>query len=162
MHARYVPGGTRDAVPFVIQESIVNAIRSVPTLTYAAAAQVVDAAIAAAEAEGVPVNVAVADPGGNLIVFARMDGAALMSGRIAQDKAYTVAAFNGLPTHRWYPMIADEPALLTGIVHTDRLVVFGGGMPIMVDDALAGAVGVSGGTAEQDVRISTAAAASVT
>jgi uncharacterized protein GlcG (DUF336 family) len=69
-----------------------------------------------------------------------------------------VAAFNGVPTADWYPMIKDEPALLTGIVHRDRLVVFGGGLPLHSDGQLVGAVGVSGGSAEQDILVATASA----
>ena len=77
-----------------------ESVTSVPTVTYAGARLVLEASIARATSIGVPVNVAVADPGGNLVAFARMDGAALLSGSIAQDKAYTVAAFLGIPTHQ--------------------------------------------------------------
>ena len=79
---------------------------------------------------GVPVCIAVADRSGALLAFARMDGAPQMSATIAQDKAYTVAAFAGLPTHQWYDLIKDDPPVLHGIVKTDRLIVFGGGVPI--------------------------------
>jgi glc operon protein GlcG len=131
-------------------------VRAVPTISYEAACRVVAAAAERAAAEGIAVCIAVADPGGNLVAFGRMDGAALLSAKIAEDKAYTVAAFNGVPTGEWYGMIKGEPALLTGIVHRDRLVVFGGGLPLTVDGALVGAVGVSGGSAEQDVLCATA------
>lgn len=139
-----------------------NDVRTVPTVSYDAARRVLAAAVERAEAEGIAVCIAVADPGGNLITFARMDGAPLLSAKIAEDKAYTVAAFNGVPTGNWYSMIKDEPALLTGIVHRDRLVVFGGGVPLTVDGQLVGAVGVSGGSAEQDVLCATAGAAALT
>ena len=58
-----------------------------PTITHDAARQVLEAAVASAVTLGVPVCVAVADPGGNLVAFLRMDGAPLLSARIAQDKA---------------------------------------------------------------------------
>lgn len=61
------------------------------------------------EALAVPVCISVADPGGNLVAFRRMDGAPLLSVRIAQDKANTVTAFNGLPTHSWYGLLENEP-----------------------------------------------------
>ena len=48
-------------------------------------------------------------------------------------------------------MIKDEPALLTGIVHTNKLVVFGGGIPLTVGGIIVGGIGVSGGTSEEDV-----------
>ena len=109
----------------------------------------------------VPVCIAVADRGGNLVSFVRMDGAPLMSAGLAQDKAYTVVSFNGLPTDKWWDIIGDEPPLLHGIVKTDRLIVFGGGVPITEGDTLVGAVGVSGGSAEEDVEIASAGAAAV-
>jgi len=73
-----------------------------------------------------------------------------------------VCAFNGMPTDAWYGAIKDEPALLAGLVHRDRLVIFGGGVPILVDGALVGAVGCSGGSAEQDAEVASAGAAAVT
>src|SRR5258705_10887140 len=100
------------------------------TLTLLGARVAVDAAIAHAQQLGVPVCVAVADRGGDMLGFARMDGAPILSTAIAQDKAYTVAAFNGMPTHEWWPVIESEPALRNGIVHTPRLVVFGGGVAL--------------------------------
>ena len=133
-------------------------VRTVPTVTYDAACRVVAAAAERAAAEGIAVCIAVADPGGNLVAFGRMDGAALLSAKIAEDKAYTVTAFHGVPTGDWFAMIKDEPALLTGIVHRERLVVFGGGVPLTADGKLVGAVGVSGGSAEQDVLCATAGA----
>ena len=105
-----------------------------------------------------PVNIAVVDLAGGLLAFVRLDGAPLLSGSIAQDKAYTVAAFSGVPTHAWFGLIEAEPALREGIVHRDRLVIFAGGVPVTVDGKLVGAVGVSGGTAEQDREIAEAGA----
>lgn len=131
------------------------------SLTYAGARAVLDAALAHATSIGVPVNVSVCDAAGHELAFARMDGAALLSADIARDKAYTVAAFLGIPTERWHDMIKDAPALREGIVHRDRLVIFGGGVPVTSERAVVGAVGVSGGTAEQDVDIARAAAAAV-
>lgn len=132
---------------------------NVPVLTLEGAQRVLDASLKHARSIGVPVCVAVSDRSGVLLAFARMDGAPHMSAAIAQDKAYTVAAFAGLPTHQWYDMIKDDPPVLAGIVKTDRLIVFGGGMPVMADGTLAGAVGVSGGSAEQDRAIAEAGAA---
>jgi uncharacterized protein GlcG (DUF336 family) len=105
--------------------------------------------------------VCVTDHTGDALATARMDGAALLSASIAADKAYTVAAFNGLPTHDWFDLVKDVPALREGIVHRDRLVVFGGGVPVRLGDEVVGAVGVSGGSAEQDREIAEAGAAAV-
>ena len=131
------------------------------TLTYAGARAALDAAVAHAETIGVSVNVCVADHTGDALATARMDGAALLSYSIAVDKAYTVAAFQGVPTHDWFDLIKGEPALREGIVHRDRLVVFGGGVPVRDGREVVGAVGVSGGSAEQDREIAEAGAAAV-
>lgn len=127
------------------------------TISFAAANRVLDAAVQEAEKLQVRFCIAVVDSAGNLLAYGRMDGAPLLSGQLAQDKAYTVAAF-GLPTHEWFEVIRDEPALLHGIVKTDRLIVFGGGTPIRVDGELVGAVGVSGGSSDQDRQVAEAAA----
>lgn len=132
---------------------------NVPTLSLAGAQRALDAGLACARSIGVAVCVAVTDRSGHLLAFARMDGSAPLSISIAQDKAYTVAAFGGLATHEWFDLIKDEPALLHGIVKTDRLIVFGGGAPVWSGGVVAGAVGVSGGSAEQDRSIAEAGAA---
>lgn len=128
----------------------------VPTLTLAGAQRALDAGVAYARSIGVAVWVAVSDRAGQLLTFARMDGAPALSASISQDKAYTVASFGGLPTHDWFDLIRDEPALLHGIVKTDRLIVFGGGVPVWSGGDLAGAVVVSGGSAEQDRAVAAA------
>ena len=130
-------------------------------LSLSAAQRIVEAAISAARSHGVAACIAVSDPAGEPIVTARMDGAPRLSAEIARNKAYTVASFKGLPTHVWWPVIADDPALVHGITHTPRLVIFGGGIPVQVDGALVGAVGVSGGSSEQDRDIAEAAASAI-
>lgn len=125
----------------------------------AAALRVSAAAAAHAESAGLAVCVAVADAAGNLVTYLRMDGAPLLSARIAQDKAYSVAAFNGMPTHEWWAAIKDHPALRAGITTRDRLVVFGGGLPLVAAGEVAGAIGVSGGTEDEDRTIAEAGAA---
>ncbi len=136
-------------------------VRASSTLTLAGAQQVLDAAATQARSSDVPVCIAVCDAAGILLAFARLDGAPTLSITLAQDKAYTVTAFNGLPTDQWYDAIQSEPALLAGIVKTDRLVVFGGGKPIHHEGVLIGAIGVSGGSAEQDTVIAAAGAAAL-
>jgi glc operon protein GlcG len=136
-------------------------LRQYRTLGQAEAARVAAACVAAATTLGVANCIAVADTAGNLLHFVRMDGAPLLCIGIAQDKAYSVAAFNGLPTDAWWGLIEREPALVHGLVKTDRLTVFGGGKPCLVDGELVGAVGVSGGSAEQDVAVAMAGAAAV-
>jgi uncharacterized protein GlcG (DUF336 family) len=117
-------------------------------------------AIEAAEAEAaeieVPMNIAIVDDSGVLKAFSRMDGAALLSIQIAQDKAYTAVGF-GMPTHGWHDFIKDDAPLADGApTGIDRLVIFGGGYPITVNDRTVGAIGVSGGHYSQDQEVAEA------
>jgi uncharacterized protein GlcG (DUF336 family) len=80
---------------------------------------------------------------------------------MAQDKAYTVAAF-GIPTHEWWDMIKGAPELANGLPKIDRLMVMGGGVAVTEDGQLVGAIGVSGGTADQDRIIAEAGAKAAT
>jgi glc operon protein GlcG len=130
-----------------------------PTATLAAAQRAVAAALEEAERLAVDICVAASDSGGHLLAFARMDRAPLLCIQIAQDKAFSVASFGGLPTGEWWRLLESEPALLHGIVKTDRLVVFGGGVPLVSEGRTIGGIGVSGGSSEQDVRIAEAGAA---
>jgi len=133
---------------------------TIQTLTLDGALAAIRASREKANTLGVPVCLAVVDRAGVLLAFERLDGAPALSIKLAQDKAYTVTAF-GLPTREWYPLIAQEPALLHGIVKADRLIIFGGGAPVTVDGQIVGAVGASGGSAEQDDLIASAGAAAV-
>lgn len=118
--------------------------------------RIIAAAEAKAVAIGVPMTVAVCDESGVLKALSRMDGAALLSVQVAQDKAYTAVGF-GMPTDAWHGFIKDDPPLATGAVGgIDRLVVFGGGYPIKVDDRVVGGVGVSGGHYTQDMEVAKA------
>jgi len=105
---------------------------------------------------GVPMVTAIVDESGNLKAFSRMDGAALLSVKIAQDKAYTAVGF-GMPTDEWYSFIKDDPPLLVGAPQISRLVLFGGGFPIKLGDEIIGGIGVSGGHYSQDMECAKAA-----
>ncbi|EPZ41037.1 MULTISPECIES: GlcG/HbpS family heme-binding protein [Alicyclobacillus] len=120
-----------------------------PAISQPIVVKMLEAACACAQDLGTSVNVAIVDDGGNLKGFIRMDDAPLLSGEIAQNKAYSASAF-GMPTSQWYPMLEKNPALLHGIVHTNRLTIFAGGLPILIEGRVAGGIGVSGGTGEQD------------
>jgi uncharacterized protein GlcG (DUF336 family) len=121
--------------------------------------------VAAAEAKatelGTPMVIAICDESGVLKAFSRMDGAALLSVQIAQDKAYTAIGF-GMPTDAWHPFIKDDPPLAEGAVGgIDRLVIFGGGYPITLVGQIVGAIGVSGGHYSQDMEVAEAGLAAV-
>lgn len=125
-----------------------------------AAAHACDAAVAHARSLGIRVNVAVCDASGTLLAFRRMHGAFLHSIDIAIDKAYTAASF-GFPTRQWMDLIGQDEALRIGLPLRPRLVVFGGGLPIRVNGAVVGGIGVSGGSAEQDERCAEAGLAAI-
>ena len=120
----------------------------------------VEAAAAKARELKLSMCIAVTDEAGNLKAFHRMDGAPMLSIGISQDKAYTSAAY-GFPTHGWFDFIKGDPPLLHGIVHTPRLVVFGGGYPIKEKGELIGAIGISGGHYTQDMECAQAALAAI-
>jgi len=109
-------------------------------------------AIKKARELGVRVSVAIVDEGGELKAFKRMDGAPILTIQIAIDKAWTAVSF-GIPTHEWYNIIKDNPPLAMGFPKIPRLIIFGGGFPIRYKGQVIGGIGVSGGTAEQDIEI---------
>lgn len=126
------------------------------TLTAEAAKKLVAAAEKKAEELKKPMVIAVCDESGNLKEFTHMDNAPLLGIQVAQDKAYTAISF-GIPTHEWFEFIKDDPPLLAGVVHTPRLVIFGGGYPISVDGQVVGGIGVSGGHYSEDMQVAEAA-----
>jgi uncharacterized protein GlcG (DUF336 family) len=128
-------------------------------LTLAAARTVIAAAQAEARAMRVAMTVAVVDSGDQLVAFERMDGADLVGITLARDKAFTALA-NRMPTRDIAP-VAQPGAEFYGYdsVAGGRTIVFAGGMPLERDGVLVGAVGVSGGSAEEDQRAVDAAVA---
>jgi uncharacterized protein GlcG (DUF336 family) len=131
------------------------------SITTEAAHQAIAAAEAKAAEMGTPMVIAIVDDGGTLKAFSRMDGAALLSVQVAQDKAYTAVGF-GMPSHGWHDFIKDDAPLADGApTGIDRLVIFGGGYPIKVDDQVVGAIGVSGGHYSQDQEVAEAGLAAL-
>ena len=117
-------------------------------------------AIAAAEEKateiGIPQNIAVVDAGGNLVAFAHMDGAWLGSVDISINKAFTARAFD-LPT-KDLGKLAEPGKPFYGIQFSNmgRVQILPGGIPLKAGDEIVGAIGVSGGTGEQDVKVAEA------
>lgn len=129
-------------------------------VSWQAAQKAVEAAAQKAVALGVKVNAAVVDAGGNLAAFARVNGAPLHSITIAEDKAYTAASF-GVMTSEFYDLIKESPALREGIVQRPRLIVFGGGLPIVSRGRVIGGIGVSGASEAQDEECARAGLAAI-
>ena len=87
------------------------------------------------------------DAAGDLLAFARMDDAFAESGLIAIDKCRNVVRFRGAPTDGLYEALAGEDAVVRGIANRPGIAALGGGVAIVVDGHVVGAVGASGGSA---------------
>jgi uncharacterized protein GlcG (DUF336 family) len=123
---------------------------------------IIDAAIEKAKKIGQPMNIAIVDGGANLAAFMRMDGAWIGSIDIAINKAFTAKAFdistlelggNSQPGEQFYGIHASNHG---------RVMIFAGGIPIKVNGQIVGAVGISGGSGEQDQAVAEAAVAACT
>jgi glc operon protein GlcG len=140
----------------------VVAIESVPNLTASGARLAIDAAVAEAGRLGVEVVIAVVDRGGNPLALLRMDAAPLFSVEVAEKKAWTAVAGRA-PTDAMRNVFIADPTLLHALApKVDRLMAVGGGAPVRVDGAVAGAVGVSGASEAQDQQIANAAVVPLT
>ncbi|MCP8467500.1 heme-binding protein [Pseudomonas sp. ZM23] len=109
------------------------------------------AALDRARELGIRVSIAVCDAGGHLIHLAHMDGVPAHTREIAIDKAYTSACF-GFSTSLWAARLDGMSRMvLEGLASRPRMILFGGGVPVLVDGCAVGAVGVSGGSELEDV-----------
>jgi uncharacterized protein GlcG (DUF336 family) len=131
------------------------------TVTLEDARRVIAAAEAKAAEIGQPMNIAVADAGGNLVSHVRMDGAWLGSIDISINKAFTSRAFdiqtkdlgdNSQPGNQFYGIHASNHG---------RIMIFAGGIPLSRDGQVVGSIGVSGGSGEQDQSVAEAGAAAL-
>jgi uncharacterized protein GlcG (DUF336 family) len=127
-----------------------------PPISLDRAQAVIQAAVAEARKRNWKVNIAVVDSGGNLVAFQRMDGAMLASIQIAEHKARAAATFRR-------PTKVFEDGI--NLMHLDYLLAFDGviasrgGIPLIEQGAIIGAIGCSGGTDSQDEVVSKAGAA---
>ena len=119
-------------------------------ITLELAAQMTQAAIDRAASIGALVSAAVVDRGGHLVHFQRMDEAEIAGPTLAVDKAFTAVAHR-IETAE-LAALTQPGADLWGLQANGggRYVVFGGGVPCWHDGLVVGAVGVSGGTADED------------
>ena len=127
------------------------------TVSRSEARQIVDAAAAAAESMSTRVTVAVVNESGVLKHLERMDGAPLVSVQTAINKAYAAAAIE-MPTDEFFAAIEPDAAAVASFATRPGLALIAGGLPLLVEGQIAGAVGVAGAmTGEQDRRIAEAA-----
>jgi uncharacterized protein GlcG (DUF336 family) len=128
-------------------------------ITLKDAKRIIEAAEKKAQEIGQPMNIAVADAGGNLVSHVRMDGAWIGSVDISIKKAYTSRAFDittkDLATH------SQSGGQFFGIHASNdgRIMIFAGGVPLKRDGKVVGAIGVSGGGGDQDHAVAEAGAA---
>jgi|SRR5580698_460548 len=134
---------------------------SVETVNLADARRIIAAAEKKAAEIGQPMNIAVADAGGNLVAHVRMDGAWLGSVDISIKKAFTSRAFDittkDLGTH------SQSGDQFFGIhaSNNGKIMIFAGGIPLKQGGKVVGAIGVSGGSGEQDHAVAEAGAAAL-
>ena len=119
-----------------------------PSITLAQAKQVADAALAPARENGWTMVIAIVDPGGHLVYLEKMDQTQVGSVGIAQQKAYSAAIYKR-PTKMFQDRLASGGAGLLVLRLKDAIPVEGG-VPIVVDGKLIGALGVSGGSSAED------------
>lgn len=125
------------------------------------ARRVISAAEAKADELGIPQDIAVVDTGGHLKAHVRMDNANIGSIHISINKAYTAIAFQCQTKDLTDITRMDQDLYGLSDAHGGRLVVFPGGIPLVRDGAIVGAIGVSTGTIEQDQAVAAAGAAAL-
>src|SRR5262249_57994915 len=121
-------------------------------LSYEGAQQVLNAALAKATEMRVPQCISVVDSGGHLLAFARMDGAFAMSMQTSLMKAKTAASY-GQPTGGILAGVDIKLAIAT----QGERINLPGGLPVILDGRIVGAIGVGSGTGEQDLEVAKAA-----
>lgn len=129
------------------------------TITLEEAKRVIEAGEKKALEIGCPMDIAVTDAGGNLKSHVRMDGAFVGSITISINKAYTAIAFQCQTKDLTDATRPDGPIYGLSDAHGGRLAVFPGGIPLVRDGEIVGAIGVSTGSVDQDQEVAEAGAA---
>ncbi len=145
---------TSDGSPPLIQRNQIH-------LTLAGARKIVAAAEVKAAEMKLKVNIAVVDDGGHLLAFERMDGARPASGYTSITKAVTAATFRAPSGPTPAGTTNPDPLLNLSLQNAasasgGKLTTLYGGVPVVIDDQVVGAVGVGGGTGEQDATVARA------
>jgi glc operon protein GlcG len=130
-----------------------------PSITLAQAKRVAEAALAPAHANGWTMVIAIADPGGHLVYLEKMDETQVGSVEIAQSKARSAALFKR-PTKLFQERLARGGDGLL-VLRLKGVIPVEGGVPIIVNGALIGALGVSGGSSAEDEACAAAGAAAL-
>ena len=144
----------REKVTDLVKEAMAQQTQAgFPPMSLDILRRMADRAVEKAQELGVPVVFSAVDAGGNLVLLQRMEGALVGSVEVSAGKAYTAYAFQ-MPTHELGAASRPDGPLY-GIENANpgKIVLFGGGFPYVVDGKVAGGIGVSGGTVEQDMEI---------
>ncbi|MET0225691.1 MAG: heme-binding protein [Dokdonella sp.] len=123
------------------------------------ARRVIAAAEAKAKEIGQPMNIAVADEGANQVAHVRMDGAWLGSIDISINKAFTARAFDISTKDLAHPSQPGQQFYGIQLADHGRVMIFAGGVPLKRNGKVVGAIGVSGGSGDQDQAVAEAGAA---
>lgn len=127
-------------------------------ITLADARRVIEAAEKKAKEIGQPMNIAVADCGGNLVAHVRMDNAWIGSVDISIKKAWTSRAFDIATKDLAEHSQSGDQFFGINVSNDGRVMIFAGGIPLKKDGKVVGAIGVSGGSGEQDHSVAEAGA----
>ncbi|OAS14842.1 GlcG/HbpS family heme-binding protein [Paenibacillus oryzisoli] len=110
-----------------------------------------------AQQMGLNSDIAIVDEGGNLIAFHRMDNARIAGIEISQNKAWTSVAMQMPTANLAQSALPGSPSFGINTTNQGRLVILGGGIPLVSNDRIIGGIGVSGGTSTQDIEVANAA-----
>ena len=130
-------------------------------ITLADARRVIAAAEKKAEEIGQPMNIAVVDSGGNLVAHVRMDKAWIGSIDISQNKAWTARAFDISTKDLAAHSQSGDQFFGIHASNQGRVMIFAGGIPLKQAGKVVGAIGVSGGSGDQDHAVAEAGAAAL-
>lgn len=135
-----------------ITEALLDALKH-PRMRLADALKLIEKGEEMAQSIGVPMVITVVDEGGNMVAMHRMDDSLLASISISYSKAYTAAALRAPTEDAAKDILPGQPLYGLQQTHPGRFCLFGGGIPIITNGRLVGALGVSGGTVDQDMAV---------
>jgi uncharacterized protein GlcG (DUF336 family) len=132
---------------------------STQNISYPSAAALVSAVVDDARAQGISVCVSVLDRSGVLKAFAQMDGVSHIAVKACQAKAYS--ALMGIGSQQLGEAVSDNLPQLVSLASFDNVVMMGGGLPIIIEGEVVGAIGVGGSSVDVDVACAEKALASL-
>ena len=132
-------------------------VRKEASVTLWAANALIEVALAEADSIGVPENIAIVDASGHLVSFRRMDGAKFLAIEIAINKAMTASGARRATHELRHATTPGEPAYGIQTQHSGRFTTVPGGLPLVVDSVTIGGIGVSSGSADEDLKVASAA-----